>query len=220
MEEVYNLLKNRKIDLKKLLEYGFVRKENHYEYRTTLIKDEFDIILIFDKDGKLDFKVIDLISNDEYLLAKVTEATGEFVGKVRENSKNIMIDVIIKCSEIEIFKSKQEKEVIEYIKNKYDDEFEFLWEKSNNAIVRNKENNKWYAAILTVSKDKLGIDSNEVVDIIDLKMLPKDIEEIVDNENYFLGYHMNKKHWITIILDGRVEIEKIYEFIDMSYHFK
>lgn len=220
MEEVYNLLKNRKIDLKKLLEYGFVKKGNQYEYKTTLIQDEFDIILIFDKDGKLDFKVIDLISNDEYLLAKVAEATGEFVGKVRENSKNIMIDVITKCSEIEIFKSKQAKEVIEYIKNKYDDEFEFLWEKSNNAIVRHKENNKWYAAILTVSKNKIGIDSNEVVDIIDLKMLPEDIEEIVDNENYFLGYHMNKKHWITIILDGRVEIEEIYEFIDMSYHLK
>ena len=73
---------------------------------------------------------------------------------------------------------------------------------------------------MTVSKNKIGIDSNEVVDIIDLKMLPEDIEEIVDNENYFLGYHMNKKHWITIILDGRVEIEEIYEFIDMSYHLK
>ena len=52
MEEIYNLLKNRKIDLKKLLEYGFVKKENHYEHRTTLIKDEFDIILIFDKDAQ------------------------------------------------------------------------------------------------------------------------------------------------------------------------
>lgn len=138
MEEIYNLLKNRKIDFKKLLEYGFAKKENQYEYRTTLIKDEF----------------------------------------------------------------------------------EFLWEKSNNAIVRHKENNKWYAALLMVSKNKLGLDSDEVVDIIDLKMLPEDIEEIVDNENYFLGYHMNKKHWITIILDGRVKIEKIYEFIDISYHLK
>ena len=48
MEEVYNLLKNRKIDFKKLLEYGFVKKENQYEYKTTLIQDEFDIMLTFE----------------------------------------------------------------------------------------------------------------------------------------------------------------------------
>lgn len=49
MEEIYSLLKNRKIDFKKLLKYGFVKKENQYEYKTTLIQNEFDIILIFDK---------------------------------------------------------------------------------------------------------------------------------------------------------------------------
>lgn len=218
MEEVYNLLKNRKIDFQKLIEYGFVKKENQYEYKEVLIENEFEIILVFDEKGKLDFKVIDLISNDEYLLAKVTEATGEYVGKVREECKNKIMDIITKCSEIEIFKSKQSKEVIEYIKNKYNDEFEFLWKTSNNAIVRHKENNKWYAALLMVSKNKLGLNSDEIVDIIDLKMLPENIEEIVDNEKYFLGYHMNKKHWITIILDGSVEIEKIYELIDISYN--
>ena len=66
MEEVYNLLKNRKIDFQKLIEYGFVKKENQYEYKEVLIENEFEIILVFDEKGKLDFKVIDLISNDEY----------------------------------------------------------------------------------------------------------------------------------------------------------
>ncbi len=66
MEEVYNLLKNRKIDFQKLIEYGFVKKENQYEYKEVLIENEYEIILVFDEKGKLDFKVIDLISNDEY----------------------------------------------------------------------------------------------------------------------------------------------------------
>ena len=69
-----------------------------------------------------------------------------------------------------------------------------------------------------IIKSKLGIDSDEIVDIIDLRILPKDIEKVVDNEKYFLGYHMNKQHWFTIILDGSVPIEKIFEFIDMSYN--
>lgn len=44
------------------------------------------------------------------------------------------------------------------------------------------------------------------------------IGKIVDNERYFAGYHMNKKHWITIKLDGSVNINEIYELIDNSYN--
>ena len=72
--------------------------------------------------------------------------------------------------------------------------------------------------LLTVSKNKLGIDSTDIVEILDLKILPEEIESVVDNEKYFLGYHMNKKHWFTIILDGSEKIEKIFEYIDKSYN--
>ena len=32
------------------------------------------------------------------------------------------------------------------------------------------------------------------------------------------GYHMNKKHWNTIIIDGSVSIREIFEWIDDSYN--
>lgn len=221
MDEIEKLLKTRKIDFIKLKQYGFVEKNKIYEYKTTLISDEFDIIVTFSNDGNLDAKVIDLMSNDEYLPIKIAEAVGEYVGKIREIYKNKLIEIIIKCSKIEAFKSNQAKQVIEYVKEKYDNEPEFLWEKfAGNAVFRHKENNKWYAVLLTISKRKLGIDSDEIVDVIDLKALPEDIEKIVDNNRYFLGYHMNKKHWFTIILDGSVSIENIFDFIDMSYKMK
>lgn len=31
------------------------------------------------------------------------------------------------------------------------------------------------------------------------------------------GYHMNKKHWNTVIIDGSVNDEKLIEWIDHSY---
>jgi len=221
MEEIENLLKNRKIDFEKLLEYGFIERENQYEYRTTLIENVFDIIVTFSKEGKLNAKVMDLMSNDEYLLIKVPDATGEYVGKVREVYKNKLSEIIVNCSEIEVFKSNQAKQVIKYVKEKYGDEPEFLWAKfAGNAVFRHKQNKKWYGILITISKSKLGLESKELVEIIDLKILPEDIEKIVDNEKYFLGYHMNKKHWFTIILDGSVPIEKIFEFIDKSYDMK
>jgi len=31
------------------------------------------------------------------------------------------------------------------------------------------------------------------------------------------GYHMNKKHWNTVIIDGSISDEKIIQWIDHSY---
>ncbi len=39
----------------------------------------------------------------------------------------------------------------------------------------------------------------------------------VDNHKYFPGYHMNKKHWYTICLDGSVEPVELYQRLDLSY---
>lgn len=219
MEEIDILLKNKKINFNKLIKYGFKEKNDQYEYKIALIENEFDLFISYSKDGKLDYKVIDIISNDEYVLIKVPNANGEYVGKIRKICKEKIKDTIEKCFETENFKSSQTKQIIKYVKEKYEDNLEFLWENDyGSAVFRHKENKKWYGAILTVSKSKLGLDSGEIVEIIDLKILPEEIEKIVDNEKYFLGYHMNKKHWFTIILDGSVEIEKIFEFIDKSYN--
>ena len=32
------------------------------------------------------------------------------------------------------------------------------------------------------------------------------------------GYHMNKKHWNTVIVDGRIPIQLLKEMIDDSYN--
>ena len=118
-EEIDNLLKSRNIDFNKLLEYGFEKKKNQYEYRANLIENEFDLIVSFSNEkNKINIKVIDINSNEEYLLVKVPNAIGEYVGKIREECKSKLIDIIEKCSEIEVFKSYQAKQVIKYIKEK------------------------------------------------------------------------------------------------------
>jgi len=36
-------------------------------------------------------------------------------------------------------------------------------------------------------------------------------------ESVLPGYHMNKKHWNTIIIDGRLSNKQLLEMVDMSY---
>jgi predicted DNA-binding protein (MmcQ/YjbR family) len=54
---------------------------------------------------------------------------------------------------------------------------------------------------------------------INLKCEPeKAIELREEYETVQPGYHMNKKHWNTIFIDGSVSTVKIFEWIDDSYN--
>lgn len=118
-----------------------------------------------------------------------------------------------------IYQNPQGHKIINYVWNKYVDELEFLWQNTpENAIVRHKKNRKWYAVFLEVQKNKLGLDSDENVMIINLRFDKGEAGEFAaSNELIYPGYHMNKRNWITIILDGSMPIDQILELLDHSY---
>lgn len=109
--------------------------------------------------------------------------------------------------------------IINHIKAVYDVEPEFLWAKTpNNAAFRHKKTKKWFAALLLdLPKEKLGMHVTGNVDVLNLKCDPILKGSIVDGVRFFPGYHMNKEHWITILLDGSVGIEEIIPLIDLSF---
>ncbi len=217
MRNLKDMLKNKTIDYEKLIKYGFVNDNGIYIYKAKIYHNQFEVNIFFSQEKQYS-KLIDIENNEEYALVDVETSTGEFIGKLKQEYEYIIEDIINNCTSKEIFKSSQTIDVINYIKKKYKDELEFLWEKfDDNAIWRNKQNNKWYALLLTVSESKLGIESDDIIEIIDLRYQKEKIEEIIDNKNIFPGYHMNKKSWITIKLDNSVDIKQIYKLIDNSY---
>lgn len=82
---------------------------------------------------------------------------------------------------------------------------------------RREDTRKWYGVLLAVPERKLGIASDGTAEIIDLRADPGVLAALVDGERYFPGYHMNKKHWLTIRLNGSVSAEEIFCRIDESY---
>lgn len=211
-------LKNKKINNIKLLNYGFIKKDHSYIYKTKIYNNKFETIINISKNQPT-ASLIDLENNEEYILVDIKGVSGNFVNRIKEEYENIIKDIIDKCMEPDIFKSLQANEIIKYVKEKYNDELEYLWKKfPNNAIWRNKKNNKWYGALLVVKENKLGIKSDKFVEIIDLRFQKENIHKIIDNNRFYPGYHMNKNNWITIKLDNSVETKKIFELIDNSYN--
>lgn len=217
MEETI-LFRCKRVVLDRLIPYGFVMADGEYHFSKDILEGQFRLFVSIRKDGRVDTKTFDTASNEEYVLHRVSGAAGSFVGSVREAYESVMLDIAEKCFEMNIFKSAQAQAVIAHVREVYGDELEYLWEKfPNNAVWRRKDNKKWYGALLTVSKRKLGIKSDEIVEIIDLRAEPESIDKLVDNERFYPGWHMNKKNWYTMILDDSVQLDEIYFRIDESY---
>ena len=98
----------------------------------------------------------------------------------------------------------KKEEIFEYVQKQYGTMPEYLWSKLSDSAVLRHKNGKWYAVIMTVEKSKLGLEGNDLVDIMDVKCDPEMTS-------------MNKQHWITILLDGSVSEAKTLDFLDMSY---
>ena len=218
MRKIKDFIKDKKIDLKKLKEFGFKLIDNSYYYHTFLLKNQFKMTVKINLDNSIFTEIIDTETNEPYVLHLLEIKRSGYSEKIYKAYSEILEKIKKVCFEDEIFKANYTKEIVAYVKNKYGDELEFLWEKSpKNAVVRRKSSNKWYAVILTIPKRKIGLKSDEVIEVINLHNIPKEIEKLIDYKRYFPAYHMNKKHWCTICLDGTIELKEIYKKIDISY---
>lgn len=87
-----------------------------------------------------------------------------------------------------------------------------------NAVFRRKDNLKWFAIVMTVDAKKLGIGAFGELDIVNLKCTDKDRERLADVENVLPAYHMNKKRWLTVILDEQEDFDtQLIDLVDKSY---
>lgn len=218
MIDIDGIFKNRILNVERLSEFGFSSTESGYIGFFELSNLSFQMIVVISQTEDISVKVIDLESNEEYVLIHMPEIGGAFVNTVIQACENKLRLIAEKCFDYKIFKNTQTKQIIDYVNDAYHDKPEFLWKKTpNNAIVRRKDTKKWYAVILTISKAKLGFDTNEIVEIIDLRGSPDEIARLIDGQHYLLGYHMNKKHWYTMCLDHSISTEEICNRIDKSY---
>ena len=108
--------------------------------------------------------------------------------------------------------------IFQYAKEKYGTDPEYLWAKFPEcAVLRNQGSAKWYAIIMDVKKRSLGLSGEEYIDIINVKCDPIMIGSLLNTKGYLPAYHMNKGTWITILLDGSVTENEIFDLIDLSY---
>ena len=114
--------------------------------------------------------------------------------------------------------SSQRERITQYIQDAYGTQAEYLWADSpGNAIFRHSASKKWYAAMMRVLPEKLGLAEGEALDVMDIKCSTIMIGSLLATKGFLPAYHMNKNHWISIILDGSVSDGQIIPLLELSY---
>ena len=80
----------------------------------------------------------------------------------------------------------------------FDEDFE-------TAVLRHADNLKWYSIVMKVSRHKFGIDSDEVIDVVNLKLPTEMFGSFGTSDGVYPAYHMNKLHWISVLLPDAPE---------------
>lgn len=137
-------------DIRKLRQYGFSGDNGVLRYSETL---GCGFTLTFEvRDGELFTSVYD--DGEEYVL-HLTDASGEFVGRVRKEYEDAVSRVTSACFERAVyspyFRSGQTARLIADAEKIWGEMPEFLWEDSPDCcILRNRESGKWYAVFMVV----------------------------------------------------------------------
>ena len=211
------IFKKSNVILDKIEKYGFKKVKDNYVFEKHFLNDDFKAIISIDNKGAVSGKVIDLQIDEEYTNIR-TEMTGEFVNKVRESYKDILIDIRNHCFENKCFIFEQSNRINKYIKEKYNNNPEFLWDKfPGYAVYRNENNNKWYGIIMNLDLSKLDNGSGEI-EIINVKLDENKIKKLLKQKGFYEAYHMNKTDWISILLNDTIKDEEIISLLDESYN--
>ncbi len=211
------IFKRTNVNFNLLEKYGFKKKNNIYTLEKIFLNNDFKAIINIDDKGNLCGKVIDLQDNEEYTNIR-TDMAGEFVNNVREAYKAILIDIKNHCYESNYFISNQANRISRYIKEKYNDDPEFLWEKfPQYGVFRNKNNNKWYSIIMNLDLSKLD-NGNGEVEIINVKLDEDKIQNLLKEKGFYEAYHMKKSDWVSILLNDTLDDAEIISLLDESYN--
>ncbi len=214
------ILHSAKLNPETLNSFGFKKlnqeSQPKYECKKSIDIDGsiFDVILTFCPDTSLTVQVFDKATGDRYSLFDMPGAHGAFIGKMREQVQAIVDDFRAFCFE----EQDLHKKYISYLASHYDVQPDFPWDDSPDAGVSRCPNGKWFALMMKIKYKQLGVGSgDEQVWVVNLKHDADDISKVVDRHSIFPAWHMNEKHWITVLLTAVTDFEKLCELTQRSF---
>lgn len=213
------LFERKRVILEKLQPFGFVQTEQGYVYRELILSGDFEVEVLLDKEGQVTGRVIDVDLEEEYTALHVATAVGNFVGQVREAYLAVLSRIAETCFEAQPFMSQQMNRLTRRIAQEWGDSLDYPFEKYP-VYSSYRIGGKWYALIFPLQWKKLGDFpegiAEQTVEVVNLKVAPTDVEELLDKDGIYPSYHMSKKSWISLILNDSLSDDEVWDLLENS----
>lgn len=202
----------------KFADFGFKKREGSYVCKKTIAGGDFYATLAICGET-LTAQVYDSATDELYAPFDMRGARGSFVAAVREEVQKVVDDFYEHCFESEDI----HKKYVDFIERQFKCKADFPWAQEEGAAKRYSDaavfrcpNQKWFALVMEISYKNLGLPNDKKVFSVNLKADPERVADLVDNKTIFPAYHMNKKHWITVLLTSATDFDLLRSLTERS----
>ena len=212
---MFEIFKAYQFNSKKAKGYGFVENQGVWTFSSTILQGDF-LMIVTVEDGDLSFQIYDQETGDLYPQVHMESMRGTFVGSVREACLEVLYDIRKSCFEVQEFLCPQTKRIMTLVQAKYENQLEYLWEKSpDTGVLRHDDNQKWYAVLMKISWEKLDKSREGQVEVVNLKH--DQVADLLVEKGIYPAFHMNKRYWISLPLDDTLSDEQVLELFERSW---
>lgn len=203
-------------DLRRLAENGFTETDGTWVKTILFHEGEFAAVIAVDPSGKVSGTVIEVEMEEEYLPLR-TPSNNAFVNTIREEYYDLLKEIKDSCFEDQLYDSDQAIRLHEHLQSSFGDPFDHPFAKdSRSTVYRDPNGRKWYALIMRIDYEKLDEKRSGKVEIINLKAREDEIGKLICERGIYPCYHMNKKMWITAVLDDTLSDQRLFALADTS----
>lgn len=203
-------------DSSKLQTYGFVPTDGGLRCERSLLGGQFRLIIEL-RGGAVYTELVDTDFGEPYTLHLVTEAQGSYVSEIKTAYADALAELRERCFTPSVYTSAAAKAVLQQAEKLYGEQPEFLWSGyPEYAVLRCAETGKWYAVLMTCAPCKFGGAGEEKAEILNVHLPAECVARLVDCCRVFPAYHMNKKHWVTLLLQGGLAPAEILQLVAES----
>lgn len=206
------LLKQYSIIPSKLLDYGFTKKLGAYIYEKMLVSD-LNVVFTISKES-ITVDVYEKNTKEPYLPFYIKNAEGIYLLDLKQKIELELKNIIDHCFQ----KIDMIEQLLSYAKDKYQTIPEYPWKDSPTfCTLKTNKKQKWYGLFMQIPYKVLGLKKEGLVAVVNLKNDFEVIEPLIDHKHFFPAYHMNKKHWFSVLLDNELDINIVKKLLDESY---
>ena len=203
------------IDKEKALAYGFSEQGETYHYEQLILDGDFKLYVTV-QGKEVDFWLVDQETGDDYMQLHMDQMVGQYVGQVRESCQQALEDLRRSCFAVKDFMYPQTKRLVDWISQQYDRPLEYLWDRSTDSgVFRHQKDLKWFGVLMKIDWSKLDAKQEGKIEVLNLKL--DQVSQLLEEPPFYPAYHMNKKYWISIPLDERVEDNHLFELVAKSW---